>query len=1246
MSRLAPLLPPHLVARLRAGPAIRKLPAIDEIEGSLLHVDITGFTALTERLQSAGREGAEVVAGVINRLFRKAIGAVEANDGSIASFGGDALLVLFQGAAAVRRAAASADAIARIVARAPSIHTDRGGHSIVVSQVIHHGRLRGLHLGSEARRVYLLTGPRVATLARMEENAAGGFVQLSAAARTRMAREPASFGRRPYRGAPDALLAPYVPEILVARRFERAFRRVAVLFMETRGHSAARAQSFLLHLEQVLDGYEGTLLKTDPSPDGTRWLVLFGLPEAHEDDVDRAARAAWELLRRMRGVVGVRAGLHAGTVAQLEIGTSGRRSKDVIGDTVNTAARTMGAARWGEVLVTATTARNVRNLATPPRGRRAVKGKVAPLDLHGLSKSPRTRARAAVRCPLVGRADEMAALEAAAARAEDGCGSTAGIRGDAGIGKSRLKFELAQAMATRMEVHEGRALAFGGPAYGPVAELLRSLLGLEPDAGDERTLARLDSELELAGLPARLRPPLANILGVQIEDPPVAELDADAVRLASAMALRELLYARCRERPQLWILEDLQWADDLSRHAIELLARAVGSTRALLLMLYRPPFEPPPGGTELALLELERGGVAAMLTALLGPVSASLSAIVQSRAEGNPFYVEEVCRHLEESGFLTIKDGVRHLRRAPAHDDLPDSLESLIEARLDRLSATARRVAQTGAVIGRSFPLRLLRRLPGIGTGLGRALDELRRRELLFRRSGGANPQYIFKHALTRDVAYGTILVERRRRIHRAVAEAIERLKPRHRQPHLPMLGHHWENAGDNARALPCYLAAARRAADAFAHEEAERLYESYLELERGVSPGRATARLELAERVLRVTGRFEDARRTLLRALQEARALRDRDLELAALTGIGLATSNLGELAESEQILLQARMIARSVADRRTEALVLGHLSTIELRRGRLDGAEALLDQAAIRFEELDDQRSLAIALGDRAIVQQRRGDPQAALRTFERCLALHQQRADRRFEATTLVNMASALAQAGKYDEAVELYRRGAELAERTGDVHTLAGATFGIAQVEERRGQSTSATASYARALQLYESTGAAPEIAAVRSCLSLLLLGEGRVEEALAHMEQALEILEASGDRRYAAIVRVNIASLLRLAHGQLDGAQSHLSGAIHVLREVGDRYSLVCAMCEQGHLDLALRRAPGASLDEARRLGRDLAVPSESEPAQYVEKLERAAVARRRQTFRGSRLEDVPAGLRRWLAATGQLRSAC
>ncbi|MFN7973525.1 MAG: tetratricopeptide repeat protein [Acidobacteriota bacterium] len=1161
---------------------------------AMLLSDITGFTALTEALQAGGREGAEEIAATVSAAFAPAIRAIERVGGSIVSFGGDALFAVFFGPSRVRRAHDAALDIASAFANLGDVHTSSGVVRLAISQAVHHGNALDLQLGTATRRHALVTGPSVAALVRLEERIGGGEIGVSIAARRRLAVErrarPARRRRRPVpRAALESFLDPRLVPLLAGAEGE--YRRVAILFLETKSFAPAVLQRFFMILTAATEATDGVLLKSDLSAHGTKWLCAFGIPRAHEDDAERAARAALEALAASPRNLAVRAGLHAGTVANVVVGTRRRRCYDVMGDVVNTAARALAQASWGEILTTGEVRRMAAGLVTEPRGARMAKGKALPIELHAVTGARAAKRRRRVSAPMVGRDGELAAIAAAIACAARGEGGAIAIRGEAGMGKSRLKHEAAAvARASGFAVHEGRALSFGGSAYGAIALLLRDALDLPEVVAAGDALAGVRAALDARGTTPADRHHLAEVLGVRFPGSPIEQLRPRDVRINTMIAIRTMCLRLAAETPRLFVLEDMHWADGASAEAAAWLARASGKGRSVLLLIARPGYEPPPGAEIVTLSDLDGDAISQLIASHVGRVPEQAARIVRDRAGGNPFYIEELLNHLQESGVLVTGAAGYELARELDGRDLPDGVEAVIAARIDRLPADAKRVAQYGSVIGRSFLYAILARFGEIAPRARDAVAELCRRELTLEKHPEPRLEYTFKHALTQEVAHRSILAARRRELHRAVADAIEELFGR--DGLLAALGHHREQAGQTEEARRAYSDAAHRALGAFAHEEAERLYRACLALSSGPSPLDVAVRNALGERVLQLRGRMEEAALLHRQALDEARALGLTNQQGLSIRSLAHVLRHNGRMEEARDLYQQALAIARQTGDLALEGRTLNDLGNLRADLGDMAGARECYEQVRAIAGASRNPRLEGSALGNLALVYHDEGRMETAR---------------------------------GLYEAAREAYRRAGELLGESTVLDNLA-------NLHRDQGRPAEARALYDRALDLHRELGDRRSEGIVLANLAGLNLIEGRFELAGQELDQALAIARDFAFRRFEGFVLGELASHALLSRGDAAAASDLAAAGERLLVEAGDRLELGSLHCIGGHAQLASGVGAAPMLDRVRAIVLELGVTPQSELAKRVSRLERAqdAFQRGAPLVRGHLAADLTA----------------
>jgi class 3 adenylate cyclase/tetratricopeptide (TPR) repeat protein len=688
-------------------------------------------------------------------------------------------------------------------------------------------------------------------------------------------------------------------------------KQVTVLFADVKGSMELAASlgaeqwhalldRFFRILADGVHRFEGTV--NQYTGDGI--MALFGAPIAHEDHAQRACFAALHLrdelrryadeLRLSRGLdFSVRMGLNSGEVVVGRIGDDLRMDYTAQGHTVGLAARLQEIAGADRVCVSAETARIASGyFALRDLGVAHLKGvaeavRVFELEGVGLLRTRFDLSRARGLSRFVGRANEMAALEAALEQAVAGRGQVLGVVAEAGTGKSRLCFEFAErcrAKGILTRVTEGVAHGKAVPLL-PVLELYRAFFGIT-ERDDERT-ARQKIAGAVVGADESLLgslPLLYDFLGVPDPEKPVALEPGPERQRALLGLLKRLTLARSRREPTVILFEDLHWIDEATAVFLENLVDAVDGSRTLLVVNFRPEYQADwmrrSYYQQQALAPLDASAFAEMLGQQLGsdPTLRGLIERIHERTIGNPFFAEEMVCSLVESGKLAGERGSHRLVSEVAELDLPASVQAVLAARIDRLPESDKALLQTASVIGREFAESLLRRVADLeGSDLGDSLRALAQAEFLLETALYPEAEYTFKHPLTQEVAYGSQLRERRARVHEAVAKALAELHAERLDEHAALVAHHWEGAGDAAQAAMWHHRAAiwlhRRDQHA-----ARRHFERVVELA-GAEPASA----EVAGAVLQAHVRLLQLGATLGLDFERAGALYRKGREIAA---------------------------------------------------------------------------------------------------------------------------------------------------------------------------------------------------------------------------------------------------------------------------------------------------------------------------------------------------------------------------
>ncbi len=656
-------------------------------------------------------------------------------------------------------------------------------------------------------------------------------------------------------------------------KIEGERKAVTILFADIVGSTALAEKLDPEEWKEIVSGahqrvseavyrYEGTIAQL--LGDGV--LAFFGAPVTHEDDPLRAVRAALDLQRSVEGYAGqlrgytdsfqMRAGINTGTVVVGQVGGELHMEYLAIGDAVNLAARLQSAAQPGKVLISESTARLVMAaFELEALGEIAVKGKVQPVKVFEVivrKAAPASgRGLEGLRSPLVGRDRELAVLEAALAELAAGRGQIVSLLGKAGIGKTRLMDDGRRAQA-HLKWLQGRAPSYGQALpFWTIRQLIQSDLGLSEGDPEARIKVALRRRVKtLFGEQAdESLPYLLLVFGIGLEAEAAGRLralDEATVKRQIHAALSSYFARLAAEQPTVLVFEDLHWADPSTLQVLESLLALTDRVPLLLLLLAR--VERDQGWwvvkqraetdyahryTNISLKPLTAGEQNQLVDNLLeaAELPEATRRLMLERSEGNPFYLEEVIRSLIEQGALVHHDqGWRATDRIAAVQ-IPDTLQGVLLARIDRLSDDVRHTLQAASVIGKSFLYELLEAVVEADRQLDAHLSELQRVDLVQEKARRPELEYIFKHSLTQAAAYDSLLLDRRKEFHRRVGLALERLYANRREDAYGLMAYHFGRAGEPEKSLEYANKAGDRARGLFAYPEAIDYYQQVLDV-------------------------------------------------------------------------------------------------------------------------------------------------------------------------------------------------------------------------------------------------------------------------------------------------------------------------------------------------------------------------------------------------------------------------------
>jgi adenylate cyclase len=878
--------------------------------------------------------------------------------------------------------------------------------------------------------------------------------------------------------------------------------------------------AFFAALVRPIQRYEGTVEKYM----GDAVMAVFGAPVSHEDDAERTVRAALEMqraltllndwLEREHGLrLALRIGISSGEVVSGLLAGDVQPAYTVVGDTVNTAQRLESIASPGDIVVGPTTYTLARRaFEFEPLGSMTLKGKAHAVEAYRVVRS-KDETVGPGSTPLVGRRAELALLRRALASALLGQGRALTVRGDAGVGKSRLIAEFLTSLGIGADRWVARGRSYDRQtSYAVFASLLRSAFGIRQ--ADEERVARAGIEgrvrelgLDLDGATVRL---LLDVLGYAS-----AGFDPQASRRVLTEVVRNMVRRQVALGPLLIVAEDLHWMDSASQAVLADLVAELASLPCLFVATARPEWQPPWPSQQLELTTLDETESRQMVEQSLGgSVEPSLLETMLLKSGGNAFYIEQLAYALRESGAIAQDGGVWIARRSLGLI-VPDSVQELLGARIDGLGAGPARVVRAAAVVGRTFWYRVLERIDPSPT-LRSDIDHLIDQGLVERRGIDPEVTHAFRHALIQEVAYLKQLVSQRRGLHVRVADAIGDLFAERADEYVDIIAYHYARGDDDAKASVALLRAGQRARRLYAIDEALAYFRAALE-HGARDPAAIVSACEGIADVEGFRGNYAEAAAGYQQALA-ALAPADAAARSRLLRKLGVVHQIKGDTPAALRSLAEALDVLPAGADRE-QALVLLELGQVHWQQGAYEQSRQRLLEAVERAERAGADDARADAYKHLGTVASLSGDTVMALDYYGRSLQLYEARDDVSGQANVLNNIGVVYRKEGRYPEALRAHARALAIRERIGDPLGIGTSRNNVAQIELARGALDEAQVDFSAALQRWRSIGYAAGVALARTGLGITAVRRGDAETGRRELQGAIEEWGQLGSRTY-------------------------------------------------------------------------------------------------------------------------------
>ena len=955
-------------------------------------------------------------------------------------------------------------------------------------------------------------------------------------------------------------------------------KQVTVLFADLKGSMELLADRdpeearkildpVLAHMMEAVHRYEGTVNQVM----GDGIMALFGAPLAHEDHAVRACYAALRMqaavrryseeARRAHGVdVQIRAGLNSGEVVVRSIMGDLRMDYTAVGQTTHLAARMEQLAQPGTVVITSAVMRLVNGyLDARPLGQQYVKGLLSPVEAYELigPGSVRVRFEASTARGLtlfVGSETTLERMVGVLSRVRSGSGHVLAVVGDAGVGKSRLFYEFVHRhVPPDWLIFHSHAVSYGtSTPYLPIIDLLKRRFGIDGratvDTFEERVrvgLAELDESL-LSHLT-----PLLNVLSVPTRNPEWDVLDGAHRRERIHIALKALVLRAAMQQPLLLMFEDLHWADEATLDALEQLVDSVPAARILLLVNYRPEYELRWSAKSyfslLRLNPLSEDMASRLFDAITGHSDSleDLRQAVIEQTQGNPFFIEESVKHLVDTGAITGEPGDYSVVHALSRVAVPPTVQAVLSARIDRLPPQDKHILQAAAAIGRDVPAELLRAVAKVtNEQFQAAMRRLQTAELMYESRLFPEPQYTFKHSLTHDVAYGSLLRLQQRGLHAMIVEESERL---------------YSNLNDHAESLARHAIAAEEWGKGI----------DYLRMAatKAYATGNLTRRITYLEEALALNGSLSGSPDDIGRAI-------DICLDLYAPLYM------TGQIARLVTLLEEAKQLGEESQDRRRLALVSSRMAALAFTRAQYDEGIRLAQAAIDIATDINDRECRIFAMNFLGFQHEARGDYDRAIEVFRHSTdgpdAEYARQRFRDLQAAPYVYacgwIAACAAQQGRFDYALSYGARAVEAVRDFQNSPTSVVAHLANAFALGLAGQFAEGVRCAHHALEVAERSRLLGFLFYGYSVYGWLLGGLGRTQEAVEFVVRGTDLHELLGVKTRLALFHTWRARLL-IIQGHVEEAGIFAQGA----------YDLASALGERGHEAYAIEAMAEAAI---------------------------------------------------------------
>ncbi len=974
-------------------------------------------------------------------------------------------------------------------------------------------------------------------------------------------------------------------------------RQLTVMFCDLVGSTALSEQLDPEELREVIRTYQEACAEVIQRFDGhiaqylgDGLLVYFGYPMAHEDDAQRAVRAGLGIVgaihelpllnTRLQQTLQVRVGIHTGLVVVGEMGGGEKRERLALGDTLNIASRLQNIAETNTVVISSATFRLVEGLfKCYDLGLHMLKGILTPIQVYHVLEESGIRSRFEVAVtkgltPLVGREREVELIKDSLEKVKEGRGQVVCIVGEAGVGKSRLVYEFKSMIGgERVTYLEGHCISYGKSfSFLPIVEILKNNFAVDDRDDDEVIKAKVETAINrIDGKLKDTIPLILDLLSIKTDYDILKDLDAGQKRQGIFEALKAIMLRGSQIRTLVIVIEDLHWIDKTSEDFLNYLTGSIGNQRTMLLFTCRPgfihSFVDKPYYTQIALTSFSTRECRVLVEFILQAenVPEDLMKLILERTGGNAFFVEEVIKSLLDRGIIVKSESEYTTNKNVSQIEVPSTIQDIIMARIDRLEENRKRTLQVGSVIGSEFSFDLLQKLSTLNDGeLRDHLLALRNSELIYERGFSPNVGYVFKHALTHEVAYGSLLFQKRKELHERVGNAIEELYSNRLEEFYEVLAHHFSRTDNREKAFYYLTLAGKKAKEVFATEEAIANFNEALKLldEMPKTETNEQRKIDILfemENVYDAIRKREEQKRVLemiidlSKSANDERRLSDGYIKEAEFLSV------VGEYQKAREIGESALALTWKIGDKVREGKALRGMGFIHWRSGDYENALKYHQNALGVHRELGGGEAEGFELIGLGEIHRKLGQYEDALSCLQEALRIYRELGISSGQHVSAFNIGSVYRDMGDYQTCLEYYQECWRIinVRSTLNFSGLIAAPSGIADIYWRLGNFQESLRYYSEALGITRGLGDRREEGNILSYMAAIYGILADYQQSVNHYEEALNIYRELGDKASEGRVLTLIGNIYRQNLHDYREALSYYKESLEIKKEIND-----------------------------------------------------------------------------------------